>query len=1577
MGRRKKEEIKVDEEEDLNEDALAVTPSKATVGAPSKTAYASRSSKAVRKWNPVPKDSSSSDEDPEICPICNDKNDPSPDNKKNRMIGCDSCDKWYHWSCVGINHDNKPGKDEDWYCRKCTAQRDEAGEWKPTKKEASKLDVLPVRDSPRAAASPSLQGTPGKPKSVKKKGPLTPRTPRGGARGGFRGGFKSDSKKALFNNGSPGPRTKAPTVNIQRMSGKLFAGMHVPIIDLDLTEIDLTEDSTFTAKPVTESPSKPTASPAKVSALAGPVTVKPIVAAAASPAAPTLSTAPRADNRPLTMNRVGPKNGPGSSLAMAGSGLSMSVATTGPSFSGGLSISKVSAEPGVPPAKDSSSSKDSESMGPLVVSIAKAKKNESWSVKPKKVKCTGCSKSFKDDSVLQHHSIYCTKIKQNKTKKPPSPLKAGLELGSISLELDDDSYDSPSPEPDTDVDLANVKAEKPMRPSLPKPLPSSHFNVGREQGDAPKPSPSIDSKVDTNSKGESVKPISPSISQDGGETREENEDSIIDKSKNTISDQGRNNESSRRTRDTSTQQVRIQQALNYGEDSDEEVFNKRVSRGRSTSEKGKQSPTRQPSPSTHRSPRPTSVSSSINQPDSTCADSSDATALDSLDSSMDINNGAESGDSIGGQAKKRKRSGSREPEKKKRSSPEKDDEPLFNILENVSISKISEDPSSQSVSQAQIPRATGSGHESPRPSSTGSAALTDMETNDEGFPWRPDAASRDASPLHLLNDDDLLEQIETDINGAVKPTMAVGSFHQNNINEKTNSSANFSPLPRNASIANSSAPSTEVSEGLQRRPALTLRTIEKLHNQPTTLQSLKNSLGGERIDLRLNLTEEMKQKLPMDIMMQKEVERPRSESQTQNYVLKHPLPEVSSQSAVLTPPGSKLGHSSPPHLLPRPGSNGEMVPPPGSAHHNLPPFVDKPALTQGGSENAYKTVSIMNRPAITGLPGIRIANQSSLNAKFSSPPPNQNEQQAMPQQKIQQRPSEGFSNKVEVARRPEGIQPLRQFQIPRANGSPGKLFIRLPTAAGSSATPTRFALKSPTAAAAGQRIAAVATSSLPISPASPPTTTSSGYLFPLSARLNPVVSPPPPAVSPAGGQQPDLSLANNSALSHTSPAVNPTITTTSLHHVIHSSGNTRPQFQSNPMLASNVINRAFVGSSHVISPGSLMSTSVQSRPDNNHTMSQNNSAVSQHQTNPVAVSQHQTNPVAVSQHQTNGGNQQNQLFSGQVVGSTLAGNPGPALGPLHTVTVQLPPGSTQGPTPVLSVRSDLLGTSTQSSPVNHSAASVGSGGHQVPVAVAQPGAGSGIQPGGAGSPIHPGAPIRVRGGGLLRMRGRGLRIRGGPRPRGMPGSPRMPGGPRMRPPGDPRLRGVRPGGPRPGFRGRPGGPQPQPGARLGGPAPGVVRPGGIRPPPPGARTQPSSQVRGPAPVRGPATGHHQQQHLPQGAQQSAPPPRPVVHQPVIKLEDDDDIIEVVAEVPAAPANPLLNKLKKCGISVSRQAPPKVPKGLKLPPGISLSAAGSEMSVPRRPDPEPPAPTKTVQLQLSEEQITKLKQLGML
>merc|ERR1711892_1599269 len=52
---------------------------------------------------------------------------------------------------------------------------------------------------------------------------------------------------------------------------------------------------------------------------------------------------------------------------------------------------------------------------------------------------------------------------------------------------------------------------------------------------------------------------------------------------------------------------------------------------------------------------------------------------------------------------------------------------------------------------------------------------------------------------------------------------------------------------------------------------------------------------------------------------------------------------------------------------------------------------------------------------------------------------------------------------------------------------------------------------------------------------------------------------------------------------------------------------------------------------------------------------------------------------------------------------------------------------------------------------------------------------------------------------------------------------------------------------------------------------------------------------------------------------------------VVDLSDDDS-------PPPPPRNPTLDKLQACGISVSRQKVPQVPKGLKLPPGISLSPA---------------------------------------
>lgn len=56
-----------------------------------------------------------------ICPACGRVDDGSP------MIGCDGCDNWYHWLCVGIHV--APESSEDWFCRVCIMQRKEmAGE---------------------------------------------------------------------------------------------------------------------------------------------------------------------------------------------------------------------------------------------------------------------------------------------------------------------------------------------------------------------------------------------------------------------------------------------------------------------------------------------------------------------------------------------------------------------------------------------------------------------------------------------------------------------------------------------------------------------------------------------------------------------------------------------------------------------------------------------------------------------------------------------------------------------------------------------------------------------------------------------------------------------------------------------------------------------------------------------------------------------------------------------------------------------------------------------------------------------------------------------------------------------------------------------------------------------------------------------------------------------------------------------------------------------------------------------------------------------------------------------------------
>lgn len=50
-----------------------------------------------------------------ICPGCNKPDDGSP------MIGCDDCDDWYHWPCVGIMA--APPEEMQWFCPKCANKK--------------------------------------------------------------------------------------------------------------------------------------------------------------------------------------------------------------------------------------------------------------------------------------------------------------------------------------------------------------------------------------------------------------------------------------------------------------------------------------------------------------------------------------------------------------------------------------------------------------------------------------------------------------------------------------------------------------------------------------------------------------------------------------------------------------------------------------------------------------------------------------------------------------------------------------------------------------------------------------------------------------------------------------------------------------------------------------------------------------------------------------------------------------------------------------------------------------------------------------------------------------------------------------------------------------------------------------------------------------------------------------------------------------------------------------------------------------------------------------------------------------
>lgn len=65
-----------------------------------------------------------------ICPTCGKQDDGSP------MIGCDTCDDWYHWVCVGIQV--PPNDDVNWYCPRCLSQHKQRGPPPEKKKRGRK-----------------------------------------------------------------------------------------------------------------------------------------------------------------------------------------------------------------------------------------------------------------------------------------------------------------------------------------------------------------------------------------------------------------------------------------------------------------------------------------------------------------------------------------------------------------------------------------------------------------------------------------------------------------------------------------------------------------------------------------------------------------------------------------------------------------------------------------------------------------------------------------------------------------------------------------------------------------------------------------------------------------------------------------------------------------------------------------------------------------------------------------------------------------------------------------------------------------------------------------------------------------------------------------------------------------------------------------------------------------------------------------------------------------------------------------------------------------------------------------------
>lgn len=106
-------EIKVKKEKKDKKELNISTSSSNVVATPSTSSSTQKKEGSCIVYSETVKVESSSES--WMCPICNDSQIESP------MIGCDSCDFWYHFFCVGITVE--PDKDEPWYCNGCLSKQ--------------------------------------------------------------------------------------------------------------------------------------------------------------------------------------------------------------------------------------------------------------------------------------------------------------------------------------------------------------------------------------------------------------------------------------------------------------------------------------------------------------------------------------------------------------------------------------------------------------------------------------------------------------------------------------------------------------------------------------------------------------------------------------------------------------------------------------------------------------------------------------------------------------------------------------------------------------------------------------------------------------------------------------------------------------------------------------------------------------------------------------------------------------------------------------------------------------------------------------------------------------------------------------------------------------------------------------------------------------------------------------------------------------------------------------------------------------------------------------------------------------